>query len=172
MSILTRWLAVSALLAAFIQPAAAETGPEFQLYLIRHAEKSTDEDDPGLTPAGQQRSGRLAEWFGGRGLETIWSSDYRRTRDTALPSARVLGLEIALYDPRQLEPFSETLLKRAESALVVGHSNTTPELAAILCRCQVRPMEETEHDRIILITVHGGERKLEELDQRAMGMTD
>lgn len=65
---------------------AVDASHSYALYLIRHAEKQLDgSSDPGLTEAGKHRSEQLAKWFQDKDIEDIWSSDYRRTRDTAKP---------------------------------------------------------------------------------------
>ena len=73
-----------------------------------------------------------------------------------------------LYDPRHLEEQARTLLSRAENALVVGHSNTTPELATMLCQCPVSPMSDSEYDHIIVVTVQGAQRTVSELDANVL----
>jgi hypothetical protein len=35
--------------------------------------------------------------------------------------------------------------------LVVGHSNTVPDLVAALCACTTAPMDETEYDRVSIV---------------------
>ncbi|MEO1641906.1 MAG: phosphoglycerate mutase family protein [Pseudomonadota bacterium] len=111
------------------------------IYLVRHAEKVTDGDamlvedpkDPPLTADGQARSEALADILGEAGITQIWSTDTIRTRKTAAPLAEQLGLEVELYDASELERFAALLLERpGESVLVVGHSNTTPQLVETL----------------------------------------
>ena len=152
------------LLALALAGCATPVEPgRFEIYLVRHAEKSTDGDDPGLTPAGEERAGWLAAFLAPRSPSAVWSSDYRRTRQTAAPTAREQDLEVRIYDPRKLEDLAAILISRAETALVVGHSNTTPQLASILCDCMVAPMAESEYDRMIVVTVAGDRRSVREL---------
>ena len=47
---------------------------------------------------------------------------------------------------------------RGGTVLVVGHSNTAPQIAAALCACDVAPMAETEFDRLMTVTVDPGGR--------------
>jgi hypothetical protein len=82
--------------------------------------------------------------------------------------AQTLGLEIAPYDPRDLEGHARALrdLPPGSLALSVGHSNTVPALAARLGA----PLEgltadarfgallpENEHDRLVLLVLPGHE---------------
>lgn len=136
---------------------AANTNDSFTIYLVRHAEKQQDgSGDPELTEIGIQRSEKLADWFSDKNIEDIWSSDYKRTRDTANPILTKLKIELTLYDPRNLHGLTRILLIKAHTALVVGHSNTTPQLARLLCDCEIDDMDDSEHDRLIVISVQNG----------------
>ena len=105
------------------------------IYLVRHAEKLSAKDtgsDPQLTACGQQRARYLADYFATIPLQAIYSTDYQRTKQTASPTANSKHLAIQLYDPRQLTALAETLRDNDYPVLVVGHSNTTPQLVALL----------------------------------------
>jgi len=146
--------------------AEPKTDSNYQLYLVRHAEKQSDgSNDPLLTEAGAQRANQLAHWFQDKDIKKVWSSDYHRTRDTAKPSLIILGLELGIYDPRDLATFSEKLLRDQKTAIIVGHSNTTPELASLLCDCAVAEMDESEYDRLIVISVTKTGTQVETLQQ-------
>lgn len=126
--------------------------PDPTIYLVRHAEKQADSPDPGLTPAGEARALALAERLSEAGLAAIYSSPYRRTRDTAAPVAARTGLSVTEYDPRALDVLAGRLREEGLTALVVGHSNTTPELAAALGAEPGAPIREAdEYDRIYVI---------------------
>jgi len=156
-----------ALSCCFIGSAtAANKDASYTLYLVRHAEKQSDgSQDPVLTEAGKTRAEQLATWFEDKDIEEVWSTDYKRTRDTAMPTASRLGLELSIYDPRDLADLVKTLLHQQRTALIVGHSNTTPELARLLCDCSIADMDESEYDRLIVISVAGGKTKTKTLQQ-------
>jgi phosphohistidine phosphatase SixA len=142
---------------------------DYSVYLVRHAEKqSGGERDPVLTEAGQHRAEQLANWFQDKAIKDIWSSDYHRTRDTVKPLLSSHGLELMLYDPRDLPALSAKLLNNQNNALVVGHSNTTPELARLLCDCVIGDMDESEYDRLIVVSVVDGETRVEILQQNTL----
>lgn len=128
------------------------------IYLVRHAEKVEDGSrDPALTAVGHQRAENLAVVLRSAGIETVYSSDYARTRDTAKPLAEMLGLEIEIYDPKALELLAPDLLKLEGNALVVGHSNTTPELAELMGGNGGTPIVEGwEYDRLYLVQTENG----------------
>jgi len=148
--------------------AATATGKNdgYTLYLVRHAEKQLDGSrDPILTEAGKNRSQLLAGWFRNKNIKDIWSSDYKRTRDTAKPLLSQLELELSIYDPGNQAALVEKLLHKQHTALIVGHSNTIPELARLLCDCLIADMEESEHDRLIVISVDNTEIQVSTLQQ-------
>ena len=126
------------------------------LWLVRHAEKMAG-DDPALTEAGQARAVALADRLEVEGVERVLSTDTRRTRDTAAPLAERAGLEVELYDARDLAGLAERLKRSGADAAVVGHSNTTPQLAEALgCGPQEPIVEADEYDRLYRIRVGEG----------------
>lgn len=128
------------------------------VYLVRHAEKTTDKDDPALTEAGQARAEALADLLADKKLTHIHSSDTKRTRDTAAPLAERLGLEVALYNPRDLPAMAAKLKATPGRHLVVGHSNTTPQLTELLGGDGGTPIvEATEYDRLYWVTTAADE---------------
>ena len=148
-------LAISTLLTAC---AGTTSQPDATYYLVRHAEKTKDKTDPALTEAGAQRAQDLAVRLNNVPLKKIYSSDYTRTRDTAAPIATAMGLDVILYNPRDLEGVSKNLLTETGHILVVGHSNTTPELSKLLGGDAGAPIiEATEYDRLYILKRYGSD---------------
>jgi phosphohistidine phosphatase SixA len=154
-------------LAGVTGPAQADE--HYTLYLVRHSEKLADDgDDPGLTGEGEQRSAQLANWLRDKGIEAIWSSDYRRSRDTAAPLVKMLDLPLQLYDPHNLAGLVVNLHENRRNALVVGHSNTTPDLARLLCTCYIRDMDDSDYDQLMVVTVTADGAAVEILSQASL----
>jgi broad specificity phosphatase PhoE len=148
---------------------AGDSEPAYSLYLVRHAEKVSDgTSDPGLTPAGELRAASLAGWLSGRDIQAIWSSDYKRTRDSAAPSARKLMLETRIYDPRDQSVLQQQLHNEHQNALVVGHSNTIPALVSRLCDCEMEALDESQYDQLYLVTINEDSVSVEVLDQSVL----
>ena len=91
------------------------------------------------------------------GVTRIFSSDYKRTRDTVGPLSEATGIEIEIYDPRDLPGFAEQLKEMDGVIIISGHSNTTPELTALLTGYETEPMSEHEYDRLYQVIITGGE---------------
>lgn len=100
---LAMWAFVLCLCGMQLQVAAQDENGLFTLYLVRHSEKQSDSNDPELTPCGEERSESLSAFFEDVPLEAVYSTNYRRTQGTALPTAQAKGLGVQEYNPRALE---------------------------------------------------------------------
>ncbi|WP_116364282.1 SixA phosphatase family protein [Parahaliea mediterranea] len=142
-------------LGALAEPSpapCATTG--LSVMLVRHAEKQPTGEDPALSPAGEARARALATTLGDACIAHIHSSDYRRTRDTAAPLAKALGRKVAIYDVDDLPALKAALIATGGRHLVVGHSDTTPELVRLLGGDAGSAIDEaTEYDRLYMVTV-------------------
>jgi len=126
------------------------------IFLVRHAERADDDPrDPGLTPAGQARADELARLLRDAGITAVYSTQYRRTMDTARPVAEQAGIQIESYEPSQagMQAFIERLRAMHGRILVTGHSNTTPALVEGLGGDVVSPMTEADYDRLYIVTI-------------------
>ncbi|MDQ3228626.1 MAG: histidine phosphatase family protein [Pseudomonadota bacterium] len=137
------------------QPPQSTAGATF--IVIRHAEKVLgDSKDPPLTATGQARAEALVASLSREPLEAAYATAFRRTQQTATPSARSHQLPIITYDAKLPATQFAEQLKQAHTTgtvLVVGHSNTVPDIAAALCVCTVPRMDDTEYDRRMIIHV-------------------
>ena len=100
------------------------------IYLIRHAEKvRTDKSDPDpdLNKRGLLRAENWKNYFTGKNISKIYSTNYKRTIKTATPLAENNNLEILIYSSEDIvyEDFLQSSI--GENTLVVGHSNTIPD---------------------------------------------
>jgi zinc protease len=135
------------------RPAAGDT---VVIYLVRHAEKLDESRDPPLTEAGLTRAEDLRHRLNSAGITAIWSTDFQRTRATVKPLAGALSLPVTVYDPSRQSEFAGKLLRTQGRHLVVGHSNTIPDLVKALGGEPGTPSEATEYDRLYLVTSIGG----------------
>lgn len=124
------------------------------VYLVRHAEKFLHSMDPELTDSGKERALELVKILKNANIEYVHSTDYIRTRETAKPTAEKFGLTTKIYNPNDLEGLANKLKSLRGNHLVVGHSNTTPELATILGVNEVTEIDEaSEFDRLYIVMV-------------------
>ena len=135
----------------------------FTIYLVRHSEKeltSSNHSDPPLSKCGEQRSESLSSFLRDVNLDVIYSSDYIRTKSTALPTALSKGLEISEYNPQELEDFSKLLIDSKQDALVVGHSNTTGVLAGLLVGEEIGAFDLDIYDRVYQALIYNNSGEL------------
>jgi broad specificity phosphatase PhoE len=128
--------ALAALAACATTPAPAE--PVF--YVMRHLDTPAGERDPDLTAQGQRRAALLADWFRTEQPAVIYVSDFRRTRQTAAPLAARLGLTPIVYDPGDTPALIARVRAGPLPALIVGHSNTVPDIVAALGGTRPAPL--------------------------------
>jgi broad specificity phosphatase PhoE len=98
-------------------------------YVMRHLQKA-DGPDPGLSETGRANAERLFAWFAKDLPSAIYVSATKRARETAAPLAARLGLTPREYDPRDTAGLVARARAEAGTVLIVGHSNTVPEIVA------------------------------------------
>ena len=136
------WMA-SILVGCAIQKRAVS-----EVFLLRHAEKQQDVADPGLTTAGFSRAARVAKQLQNQEIGYVFSTDYRRTRETAQVIADRFGLTVTIYDARQPQLLVDRVTRTVGSIVVVGHSNTIPDLVDRLGGQSGSAIDESEYDRL------------------------
>ena len=130
------------------------TGVAADIYLVRHAEKLSG-DDPGLSECGRQRAQWLASYFSSLPVTAVFTTPYQRTNETAAPVAQYHNLPVQEYNPRDLADFALSLAGREGDVLVVGHSNTTPQLVRLLSSGKVEDLDESQFDRLYRVNDEG-----------------
>ena len=99
------------------------------IIVVRHAEAEHQPGgDPSLTPDGRARALELSRVLGDTQLTSVYTTHYQRNRQTVAPLPRHAGDKPTVIDEipailaaLRAEPWGAT-------ALVVGHSNTVPDL--------------------------------------------
>lgn len=113
------------------RPAAVPT----LVFLVRHAEKASDgTKDPPLTDAGDERAQCLARLLSDVAVTHVFATDLQRTQQTVAPLAKAAGVETTVLKAGDNEAVIDALdgLAPGSVAVVAGHSNTVPELAAAM----------------------------------------
>jgi hypothetical protein len=118
-------VAASLVAAAVILGWLAASWGTTTVILTRHAARAEGED-PALTEVGKARARSLSAMLADAGVDAIFVSEYRRTRQTAEPVAAAAGLTPVVVPAGDLDQLEEMLKEHhsGEVVLVVGHSNT------------------------------------------------
>lgn len=128
-------------------------------YLIRHAEKVKDgSTNPILSVAGKERSLLLSELMWKARLDKVFTTMTNRTIQTVDTLVRIKGMHMVTYDGKKLDEFAQKLKadQSFKSALIVGHSNTTPTLAGLLSESEFPQISESQYDNIYVVVVRKG----------------
>ena len=148
------------------------------VFLVRHAERATEPaQDPPLTEAGKARAEALARLLSGAGVKAVYTSQFARTKQTAEPLAKLLGvpvnpvpLAVKPDKPREVSEQSIRELKSkveghaGEAVLVVGHTNSIPDLIRELGGDVVPNIPEDKFDNLFVVTVYAtGRAKVTQL---------
>jgi phosphohistidine phosphatase SixA len=121
------------------------------VFLVRHAEKLDSSKDTKLSPAGEARAKALAAKLKDAGITAIWTSEFRRTQETAKPLADALGLTPKVHPAADSKGLLELLKKDGGRALVVGHANTVPEIVR-LYGGKLGELREDEFDGLFVVS--------------------
>jgi broad specificity phosphatase PhoE len=132
------------MIAALLGMAAVAAGAEpTGYYVMRHLQKVAG-DDPGLSAEGSREAERLAGWFVRERPTAIYVSTTRRARETAAPLAARFGLTPHEYDPRDTPGLIARVKAEHGIVLIVGHSNTVPDLVERLGGARPAALAETD----------------------------
>ncbi len=124
--------------------------------LVRHAEKVDDGTaDPDLKPEGVERAARLAQMLTMTSVEGIYSTAFKRTRNTVAPLAEAKSLEVNTYEPFKAEDVVEMMEKhRGGTVVVCGHTTNIPWIANLLVgKALYKPYNDSEYGNLLIVSV-------------------
>jgi broad specificity phosphatase PhoE len=142
------------------------------VFLVRHAERADEpRQDPPLTEKGVARSEALARLLSTADIKAIYTSQFARTKLTAEPLAKQLGvtataisLKTSPSNPRAIaeestkEIVDKIMSQQGGSVLVVGHSNSIPDVIKMLGGNDVPTIDEKKFDDLFFVTVYANGR--------------
>jgi broad specificity phosphatase PhoE len=133
------------------------TGETTTFYFIRHAEKDRSDKtnrNPNLNQQGLLRAAKWSIALQHITFDVIYSTDYNRTRQTAQPTAEKNGLDITIYDPSNIDGKAFLEANKGKTALIVGHSNTTPAFVnAVLGTQKYQDIADDNNANLYIVTI-------------------
>jgi phosphohistidine phosphatase SixA len=123
------------------------------IFIIRHAEKLSTAPDALLSAAGHKRANCLAHLLGEANIQTIFTSNIQRTRQTASPLAKARHLTIQTV----LKTNPDELVEKAKAAaqngdvLIVAHQETVADIVQRLGGGTIARVGPNEFDRLTIL---------------------
>lgn len=140
------------LVGALLQSASAEPSA---IFLVRHAERadagSTAQKDPNLSATGSARAQALAATLCDAKISAVYTTEFHRTQETAQPLADKLGLQPQIVPAKETGELVAAIQRGAGNVLVVGHSNTLPEIMRALGIPEAPTLGEHDYDDLFVI---------------------
>jgi phosphohistidine phosphatase SixA len=147
--------------ATKVAPASATT----TVVIVRHAERgNNDPADPSLSPEGQVRAEALVTALDGAEIGAIYSTPFKRTQESVQPLSKRFKIPVTTRPisgnniPAYAEQFAKEILAKdaGKTVVIVGHSNTVPELVKAFSGRSVPAYSEDEYDRFYVIVRPAG----------------
>ena len=124
------------------------------IFIVRHAEKaSTADKDPDLSPEGQKRANALADILKDSYITSVFVTKFKRTQETGAPTARAAHLTPTVVPENEIGALPKQLRALNGNALVVGHSNTIPDLLKALGIATPISVPENDYGEIFVVLV-------------------
>ncbi len=128
------------------------------ILLVRHAEKGPG-SNPSLNPAGKLRAQALVDVADQAEVSAIYTTQYLRTQQTAEPLANHLDLTPTIVSVgTDIKQYAENLTSNifanysGKTVVVVGHSNTVPQIIETFGISPPPTIPYTQYDRLFIVT--------------------
>ena len=120
------------------------------VYVVRHAEKATSDQDTPLSAVVQVRAEALAERLGDVGVSLVFATALQRTQQTVRPLADRTGVGIRIVEPLAIDSLIGLIRSEGKGrvVLVAGHNNTVPRIVQGLSGQAVEGIPEHVFDRL------------------------
>jgi phosphohistidine phosphatase SixA len=135
---------------------ATAAAAQATIFLVRHAERADNgsggmANDPSLSAAGRARAAALAAMLKDTKLTAIFATEFKRTQQTAAPAAKAQHLTVTSVSSDQTATLVGKLKAATGAVLVVGHSNTVPEVIAALGVTLPVTIDDGEFDNLFIV---------------------
>ena len=122
--------------------------------IVRHAEKATNGgNDPDLSSAGRARADALARILKDSGIRAIFTSEFKRTQETAAPSATSAGVVPTVVAAKDTAALVAKLHQLNGNALVVAHGDTIPNITKALGMDRPINIPDEDYSELLIVTL-------------------
>jgi broad specificity phosphatase PhoE len=145
-------------LLGFFLASTSFAGPT--IFFVRHGEKADASEDTDLSEAGRARAESLATLLKDAEISAIFTTQFKRTQQTAAPLAKALHLEPAIISSKDQPALIAKLRGASGNVLVVGHGNTIPDLVKTLGIATPISITENDYDNLWIVLLEDKPRVL------------
>jgi broad specificity phosphatase PhoE len=153
--------------ALLILTCAAHAAAQPAIFIVRHAERADAAsgprpssgqggttmmaDDPELSDAGRARAQALASLLKDAKIAAIFTTEFKRTQQTAAPLAEALAITPSTIPAKDSPGLMENLRSATGNVLVVGHSNTIPQIIKDLGVTTGVVLQDADYDNLFIV---------------------
>src|SRR5881392_3136692 len=122
--------------------------------IVRHAEKAANGGkDPDLSLAGRARADELARILRDSGITAIFTSEFKRTQETAAPTATSAHVSPTVVAAKDTDALLAKLHQLNGNALVVGHGDTIPNIIKALGINNTINIPDEDYSELLIVTL-------------------
>jgi broad specificity phosphatase PhoE len=152
-----RYLAAAVLMLVV---SVADAAAQPVVFLVRHAERAdagmaaakVAGADPDLSGAGLARANSLAAMLKDARIRTVIATEFKRTKQTGGPVATAAGVPLTVIDSKDVAGLLKKVRASTGNVVVVGHTNTLPEILKGLGVTEPITIAEDEYDSLFVVT--------------------
>jgi broad specificity phosphatase PhoE len=123
------------------------------VFIVRHAEKADNSKDAELSEAGRARAEALANMLKDSKISAIYTTEFKRTEQTAAPVAKALGLTVTTLPSENQTVLVAKLRTSTANSLVVGHGNTIPDVIKALGIPEPVNIPDSDYDNLFVVVL-------------------
>jgi len=144
--------ALALFLLLFVSVSMASAQPV--VVIVRHGEKATNGgSDPELSSAGRARADTLARILKDSGITAIFTSEFKRTQETAAPTATSTHVAPTVVAAKDTAALVAKLHQLNGNALVVGHGDTIPNVIKALGINVPVNIPDADYSELLIVTL-------------------
>ena len=144
--------ALALFLLLFVSASIASAEPV--IVIVRHAEKAANGgNDPDLSPAGRARADALARILKDSGITAIFTSEFKRTQETAAPAATLAHVAPTVVAAKDTAGLVAKLHELNGNTLVVGHGDTIPNIIKALGINTPIDIPDADYSELLIVTL-------------------